>query len=164
MFLWDIVHLLIMRPIELIIDRAVTLHNLGQSTTPITSHVMSVPNPPRYSAPRAQPLILVSPVPSSAGGKPPAQPMLSDTEVVPSQEKTSNIETSTVFVPPTHTHVVNPTSSSGQPSGAQLVTVKSSSGYGYQIPIGNHPSNPTETPHIGIPYPSNTFTPWGKPN
>ena len=60
------------RPIESIIDRAVTPHNLGQITTPITSHVMSVPNPPRSSALGAQPLILVSLVPSSARGKPPA--------------------------------------------------------------------------------------------
>ena len=40
-----------MRPIEPIIDRAVTPHNPCQITTPITSHVMSVPNPPRSSAP-----------------------------------------------------------------------------------------------------------------
>ena len=77
----------------------------------------------------------------------------------PSQEQTSNIETSIVFVPPTHTNVVDPPSSSGQPLGAQPMTIQSSSGYGYQIPIGNHPSNPT-----GIPFPSSTFTPWGKPN
>ena len=90
--------------------------------------------------------------------------MLYDLGVVPSQEQTSNIETSTVFVPPTHTNVVNPPSSSGQPLGVQLVTIQSSSGYGYQIPVGNHPSNPTRMPYVGIPYPSNTFTPWGQPN
>ena len=46
-----------MRPIELIIDHAVTPHNPGQITTPITYHVMSVPSPPRSSAPRDQPSI-----------------------------------------------------------------------------------------------------------
>ena len=59
-----------MRPIELIIDRAVTPHNPGQITTPITCHVMYVPNPPRSSGPGAQPSILVSSVPSNVGGKP----------------------------------------------------------------------------------------------
>ena len=76
-----------MRPIELIIDRAVTPHNLGQITTPITSHVMSIPNPPRSSAPGAQPSIPVSSVPSSAGGKPLTRPTLSGTRIVPSQGK-----------------------------------------------------------------------------
>ena len=66
-----------MRPIEPIIDHAIT--------TPITSHVMSVPNPPRSSAPGAQPSILVSSVPSNAWGKPLPQPMLSGTKIVPSQ-------------------------------------------------------------------------------
>ena len=68
-----------MRPIEPIIDHAVTPHNPGQITTPITSYVMSVPNPPRSSTPRSQPSVPVSSVPSSAGGKPPARPMLSST-------------------------------------------------------------------------------------
>ena len=54
-----------MRPIEPIIDHAVTPHNLGQNTT---SHVMSVPNPPRSSAPGAQPSIPVSALPFSAEG------------------------------------------------------------------------------------------------
>ena len=60
--------------------------------------------------------------------------------------------------------MVNPPSSSGQPSVAQPTTVQTYRGYGYQIPIGNHPSNPTGTPYAGILYPSNTFTPWGQPN
>ena len=110
-----------MRPIEPIIDRAITPHNPGQNTT--TSHVMSVPNPPRSSAPGTLPSILVSSVPSSAGGQPPTRPMLSDTKIVPSQGQTSNIEPSIVYVPPTHTNVVNLSSSSGQPLGAQPTTV-----------------------------------------
>ena len=59
--------------------------------------------------------------------------------------------------------MVNPPSSLGQPSGAEPVTIQSSRGYGYHIPIGNinHPPNPTGMPYAGIPYPSNTFTPWG---
>ena len=57
-----------MRPIESNIDRAVTPHNPGQITTPITSHVMSVPNPPRSSTLGAQPSIHVWSVPSSAEG------------------------------------------------------------------------------------------------
>ena len=39
-------------------------------------------------------------------------------------------------------------------------------GYGYQIPVANinYPPNPIGMPYAGIPYPSNTFMPWGKPN
>ena len=125
---------------------------------------MSVLNPPRSFASGAQLSIPISSLPLNAGGQPSVRPTLSETGIVPSQEQTSNIETSTVFVPPTHTNVVNPPSSSGQPLGAQPVTIQSSSGYGYQIPIGNHPSNPTGMPYTRIPYPSNTFTPWGQPN
>ena len=55
-----------MRPIEPILDRAVTPHNPGQITTPITSHVMSTPNPPKSSALGAQPSIPVSSVPLNA--------------------------------------------------------------------------------------------------
>ena len=60
--------------------------------------------------------------------------------------------------------MVNPPSSSGQPLGAQPVTNQTSWGYGYttnQVAIGNINYQPTPT---GIPYPSNTFTSWGKPN
>ena len=147
-----------MRPIEPIINRPLTPHNPGQDTT---SQVMYVPNLPRSSAPEIQSSIPIFSIPSSAGGQPLARPTLFDTGIVPSQGQTSNIEPSTVYVPPTHTNVVNPPSSSGQPSRAQPVTIQSSGGYGYRIPIGNinHPPNP-----IGIPYPSNTITPWGKPN
>ena len=56
-----------MRPIEANIDHPLTPHNLGQDTTPTTSHVMSVPNLPRSSAPEIQSSILVSSIPSSAG-------------------------------------------------------------------------------------------------
>ena len=94
-------------------------------------------------------------------GKPLARPTLSSTGIVPIQGKTSNIEPYIVYVPPTHTNVVNPASSSGHPLGAQPVTSQTSRGYGYQIPVGNHPPNPTGMPYAGIPYPSNTFTPWG---
>ena len=112
-----------MRPIEPIIDRPLKTHIPGQISTPLTSYVMSVPNPPRSFASGAQPSILVSLVPLNVGGQPLARPTLSDTKVVPSKGQTSNIETSTVFVPPTHTNVVNPPSSSGQPSGAQPVLI-----------------------------------------
>ena len=61
-----------MRPIEPIIDHTVTPDNPGQTTNPTTSYVMSVPNPPRSSAPGAQPSIPVSLVPSSVEGQPPA--------------------------------------------------------------------------------------------
>ena len=122
-----------MRPIEPIIDQPLTTHSPGQISTPITSYVVSVPNPPRYFASGAQPSIPVSSVPLNVGWQPSTRPTLFDTRVVPSQGHTSNIETSTVFVPPTHTNVVNPPSSSGQPLGAQPVTIQSSSGYGYQI-------------------------------
>ena len=46
-----------MRPIEPIIYRTVTRQNPGQNPTPTTSHVMSVPNPPRSFTPGAQPSI-----------------------------------------------------------------------------------------------------------
>ena len=61
-----------MKPIEPILDCAVTLHNPGQTTNPITSHIMSIPNPPGSSALGQQHSIHVSSIPSSAGGKPPA--------------------------------------------------------------------------------------------
>ena len=112
-----------MRPIEPIIDRPLTTHILGQISTPLTSYVMSDPNPPRAFAYGAQPSIPVSSVPLNAMGQPPARPTLSDPGVVPSQEQTSNIETSIVFVPPTHNNVVNIPSSSGRPLGAQLVSI-----------------------------------------
>ena len=57
-----------MRPIEPIIDRPLTTHSPGQISTPITSYVMSVPNPPRSFASGAQPSIPVSLVPLNAGG------------------------------------------------------------------------------------------------
>ena len=100
---------------------------------------------PRSFALGAQPSIPVLSVPSSAGGQPLARPMLSSTRIVPSQGQTSNIEQSRVYLPPTHTNVVNPPSSSGQPLGVQPITIQSSGGYGYQIPIGNinYPPNPT---------------------
>ena len=66
-----------MRPIELIIDRTITQHNLGQTTNPTTSHIMSVPNPPMSSALGAQPSIPISSLPSRVGGQPPTRPMLS---------------------------------------------------------------------------------------
>ena len=74
---------------------------------------MSIPNPPRSFAFGAQPSIPILSVPLNVRRQPSVRPMLSDTGVVPSQGQTSNIETSTVFVPPTHTNVVNPPSSSG---------------------------------------------------
>ena len=61
-----------MRPIELIIDRPLTTHNLGQISTPLTSYAMSDPNPPRSFASRAQPSILVSSVPFNSRGQLPA--------------------------------------------------------------------------------------------
>ena len=61
-----------MRPIEPIIDRPLTPRNPVQISTPLTSYVMSVPNPPRSFASGAQPSIPVSSVPLNARGKPPA--------------------------------------------------------------------------------------------
>ena len=59
-----------MRPIEPILDRTATPHNSGQTTNPTTSHIMSVPNPPKSSTPGAQHSIPVSSIPSSARGQP----------------------------------------------------------------------------------------------
>ena len=83
---------------------------------------MSIPNLPRHFVPKIQSSIPVSYTPSSARGKPPTRPTLSDTRIVTSQRYTSNIEPSIVYVPPTHSNVVNPPSSSGQPSEAQPIT------------------------------------------
>ena len=106
-----------MRPIEPIIDNTLTTHNPGQISTPLTSYVMYDPNPPRYFSSGAQSSIPVSLVPLNVVGQPPTRPTLSDPRVVPSQEYTSNMETSTVFVPPTHTNLVNSLSSLGQHLG-----------------------------------------------
>ena len=54
-----------MRPIEPILDRTLTPHNLGQTINPTTSHIMSNPNPHESSAPGAQHLIPVSSILSS---------------------------------------------------------------------------------------------------
>ena len=59
-----------MTPIEPIIDFPITTNNPGQITTPITSHVISIPNPPRYSTPSSQPSIPVSSIPSSTREQP----------------------------------------------------------------------------------------------
>ena len=61
-----------MRPIEPILDRTVTPHNLGQTTDPTTSHIMFVPNPLGSSAPGDQRSIPISSIPFSVGGQPPA--------------------------------------------------------------------------------------------
>ena len=74
-----------------------------------------------------------------------------------------------MVVPPTKTNMVNPPSTSGQPLGAQPVVNQPSWGYGYpgnQLPVGNmnYQLASIGTMYPGIPYPGNTFTPWGKPN
>ena len=74
-----------MRPIELILDHIVTPHNLGQTSNPTASHIMSIPNPPRSFALGAQHSIHVSSIPSSVGVQPLARPTLSVTGIVPSQ-------------------------------------------------------------------------------
>ena len=109
-----------MKPIEPILDRTVTPHNLGQTTNTTTFHIMSVPNPLGFSTLGEQHSIPVSSTPSNVGGKPPARPTLPFTGVVASNGHTSSTEKSTVYVPPTHTNVVNTPSSSGQPWGHNL--------------------------------------------
>ena len=74
-----------------------------------------------------------------------------------------------MYVPPTHTNMVNPPFSSGQPLGVQPALNQPSWGYGYpenQLPVVNMNYQPTSTGNMyyGIPYLGNTFTPWGKPN
>ena len=59
-----------MKPIEPILDRAVTLHKPSQTTNPTTSHIMSVPNPLEYSTRGEQHSIHVSSTPSIVGGQP----------------------------------------------------------------------------------------------
>ena len=74
-----------------------------------------------------------------------------------------------MYVPPTHTNMVNPPSSLVQSSGVQHAVNQLSWGYGYptnQLPVVNINYQPTSTGtmYSRIPYPGNTFTPWGKPN
>ena len=102
-----------MKPIEPILDHDVTPHNLGQTTNPTTSHIMYVPNPPGSSVLGEQHSIPISSIPSSVEGQPPARPTLPVTGIVASHGKSSSIEQSTFYVPPTHMNVVNPPSSSG---------------------------------------------------
>ena len=71
-----------MKPIEFILDHAMNPHNIGQNTNPTTSHIISVPNRPGSSAPGEQHSIPILSIPSSAGGQPPAQPMLPVTRIV----------------------------------------------------------------------------------
>ena len=71
-----------------------------------------------------------------------------------------------VYVRPTNTNVVNPPSSSGQPSVAQPAVHQPSWGYGYpknQMHVGNMNYYPTPIGmyYTRIPYLGNTFTPWG---
>ena len=73
-----------MRPIEPIPHCTVTPHNPGQTANTTTSHIMSIPNPPKSFAYGAQHSILVSSIPSSAGGKPLTRPMLYVTGIVAS--------------------------------------------------------------------------------
>ena len=64
----------------------------------------------------------------------------------------SNIEQSIAYVPPTHTNVVNPPSSLGQPSGAQPIIIQSSGGYGYHIPVVIADfTTPSESHLYGLP-------------
>ena len=109
-----------MKPIEPILDHIVTPHNPGQTTNPTTSCIMYVPNPPESFAPREQHSILVSSISSSAERQPLAQPMLHVTRFVASHGHTSSIEQSIVYVPPTHTNVVNPPSVQVSPWGHNL--------------------------------------------
>ena len=72
-----------------------------------------------------------------------------------------------IYVPPTN--IVNPPLSLGQPLGAQPVISQALWGYGYptnQVLVGNVNYQPTPigVSCTAIPYPGNTFTPWGQPN
>ena len=89
--------------------------------------------------------------------------MLPTNGVIMNNRKTSAAVKSTIYVPPTNTNMVNPPSSSGHPSVAQLAVHKPSWGYGYpanQIPIGNmnYQPNPIGMSYTRIPYSGNTFT------
>ena len=83
-----------------------------------------------------------------------------------STRQTFAIGQPTMVVPPTHINMVNPPSSSGQPLGVKPAVNQPSWGYGYptnQLPLVNINYQPisTGTMYSIIPYPGNTFTPWG---
>ena len=152
-----------MKPIDLV----ETSHNPGQTSDPTVANVRSVSSPPRSSRAGEKPSTLVVSVPYSVTRKPPAQSTLPFGGVVTHNRQASNAGTSTVYVPPTN--IVNPPLSSGQPLGAQPVVSQAYLGYGYpsnQVLVGNMNYQPTPTgmSYTRIPYPGNTFTPWGKPN
>ena len=89
---------------------------------------------------RGKPLFPIVYVPSNVGGKPLVQPTLSVSGVVTSTRQTSTVGKSMVYDPPTHTHMLNPISTLGQPLGVQSVVNQPYWGYGYpknQLPIVN---------------------------
>ena len=75
----------------------------------------------------------------------------------------------TVSTLPTNTNMVTPYSGPGQPTSVQPTVSQSSWGYTYprnQSPTThqNYQPKPLWVVYPRIPYPGNTFTPWGKPN
>ena len=96
-------------------------HDPGQTSNPTFLNPRSVSSHPIPSIAGAKPSAQVVFVPSNIRGKPPVRPMLSVSGVVTSTRKTSTTGKSVVYVPPTHTNMVNPPSSSGQPLGVKPV-------------------------------------------
>ena len=85
-------------------------------------------------------------VPSNVMGLPPIRPTLPTSGIVTNNRQTSIVGQSTEYVPHTNTNVVNPPSSSGQPSMAQPAVHQPSWGYGYptnQMLVGNMNYQPT---------------------
>ena len=74
-----------------------------------------------------------------------------------------------VKVPAMNTNMVIPSSGTGQPSWFQPTFSQTSWGYTYprnRPAVVNHNYQPTTSRviYLGMPYPGNMYTPWGKPN
>ena len=156
-----------MAPIDDLPPRGVTPHNLGKTYNPIVSNPRFVFSPPIPSVAGGQSSAQV--VSSNTWRQPPAKVVPIVSGVIPSVRQTPPVGQPTVIVPPTNTNMVNPPSSLGQLSGVQPAVNQSSWGYVYprnQPPVGSINYQPTSTwaMYLGIPYPGNMFTPWGKPN
>ena len=98
----------------------------GQTSDPTVANVRYVSSPPRSSRARGKPSTPIISVPYSVGGKPPTRSTLPSNGVDTQNRQASNAGTSTVYVPPTNTNIVNPPLISGQPLGAQPIVNKAS--------------------------------------
>ena len=128
---------------------------LGQTSNsaPTVSSSRSISSPPIPSMDGGKASVPVVSIPSNIEGQPPARVMSSVSGVSTSFRQTSIARQFAMFVPPTNTNMVNPSSSSGQPLGLQPIVNQPFWGSGYpgnQLHVGNMNYQPTS---IGTMYP-----------